>query len=164
MYIFAAAVVIATALASIAIWSPRRVTVKVVAVACAVLLMPTAYAAFVELMGAPKPERLEWFRGHGQDARVLGTRIREGEAIYLWLQFEGAAEPLSYRLPWSERIARQMSETMQRTRDTGENIRFRWAGRNREEDGSPLFYAEPPPPRPPKYGAEQQPETRPRAR
>lgn len=157
MYIFGAAVMIATALATIAIWSPRRVAIKVAAVVWAVLLMPTAYAAFVELMGAPKPERLEWFRGLGQDARVVGTQLREGEAIYLWLQFDGAAAPVSYRLPWNERTAREMAEAMDRTRDTGETVRFRWASRNRsEEDGRELFYAEAPPPRPPKYNAQQQ--------
>lgn len=153
MYLFAAAVLLATALAAVAIWAPRWVAVKIGALVCAALLMPVAYAAFVELMGRPKPERLEWFQGSGKEAQVLGAQIREGEAIYLWVQFDPASEPVSYRLPWNQQTAKELQQARSETRETGAGVRFRWANRDRSDPDKKVFYPEAQQPLPPKYGA-----------
>ena len=48
-FLFALAVILAAALASIAIWAPRRLLVRAGALACAVLFMPVAYAGLSDL-------------------------------------------------------------------------------------------------------------------
>ena len=88
MELFAFVVLIAGALASIAIWSPRRLWIKGSALVLAALLMAAGYASMIELLGKPKPATMEWARARLQEATVLGATVREGEAIYLWLRLD----------------------------------------------------------------------------
>ena len=78
--------------------------------------------------------------------------MRENEAMYLWLQFDGATEPRAYVLSWSLADARQLQNAQRRGRAQGTTVRVRGpfqAGRKTDE---PMFYAAPRPPLPPKRG------------
>ncbi len=60
-YIFAGTTGVAAALASIAIWAPRKTPVRVAAVAIAALFIPIVYVELVEMLAKPKPMSFEWF-------------------------------------------------------------------------------------------------------
>ena len=81
MYLYTSAVVIAAALASIAVWAPRGLWLKLSALGLSGLMMATAYTGLVHLLGRPKPVNLEWMLAAVPDATVLGATMRENEAI-----------------------------------------------------------------------------------
>ncbi len=107
--LFSAGVGVAAALASIAIWAPRRTAVRATAVVLTGILIPLIYVGLTEIMSRPKPIDHEWFKGHVDEATVLGVSIEEGRAIYLWLRLDRSLEPRYYVLPWR----RQLAETLQ---------------------------------------------------
>ncbi len=62
IYLFVVAVLLAAGLAGTVIWLPRPVLIKVVPISRAALMMQTAYASLVDLLGKPKPVSMEWVR------------------------------------------------------------------------------------------------------
>ncbi len=148
IYLFAGVVLVATALAAITVWARRRLWIKVTALVLSALLMPTAYASLLDLLGRPKPIGLEW--ADVADSRVLGFSFREGEAIYVWLQTEDLPEPRAYVLPWSLRKAEQLQGAARRANARGTAVRMRRPFEPDRETAEPMFYAEPQPPLPPK--------------
>ncbi len=115
-------------------------TQRVISVATYVLLIGIVYAGSVDLLGSPKPMRLEW-RMPGQ-ATVLAARVQEGEAIYLWLQTPTMKEPRAYALPWDMQMAQQLQNAMQEGESGGRAVRMEMAGGG-SGDGVPKFYAQP---------------------
>ena len=92
-YLFGVVAVLAGALASISIWAPRRLALKLLAVGGATLFLLTARAGFAQLLALPKPVGLEWWQANAQEATVLAASLREDQAIYLWLQLKDVPEP-----------------------------------------------------------------------
>ncbi|MCH8111865.1 MAG: hypothetical protein IH905_07915 [Proteobacteria bacterium] len=152
LVLFVGVVVFVTALAGITIWSPQRISVKVGALALSALLMASSYGGFLELMGRPKPASLEWI-AQVEEATVVGVRMREGEAIYLWLELETPSEPRSYVIPWSQEEARQLRAAMQEAESNGGEVRMREPFSNRPQTDQPMFYAQPQPTLPAKPNA-----------
>jgi hypothetical protein len=99
-YLFGVVAVLAGAVSSISIWAPRRLAMKLLAVAGVTLFLPAAYAGFAQLLALPKPVALEWWQARTEEATVLAASLREDEAIYLWLQLKDVSEPRAYELPW----------------------------------------------------------------
>jgi hypothetical protein len=157
-YLFAIAAVLAGALASITVWSPRRLSLKVSALATSVLLLPTAYAGFLQLLSMPKPVGLEWWHARAEEATVLGSSIHEEAGIYLWLQLEGVPEPRAYVLPWSRQLAQQLQEAQREAEEQQGELRMRLPFEPSWDDDEPQFYAMPQPALPPK-DYEQEPPT-----
>ncbi len=145
MYLYTSAVVIAAALASIAVWAPRTLWLKLSALVLSGLLMATAYTGLVNLLGRPKPANLEWALAAVPDATVLGATMRENEAIYLWLKFEGNPEPQSYVLPWNLEKAKELQKAMRQARGRGTKVRMRKPFEPSLDRAEPMFYAEPQP-------------------
>lgn len=145
MYLYTSAVVIAAALASIAVWAPRTLWLKLSALALSGLLMVTAYTGLVNLLGRPKPANLEWALATVPDATVLGATMRENEAIYLWLKFEDNPEPLSYALPWNLEQAKELQKAMRKAEGSGTKVRMRKPFARSLDRAEPMFYAEPQP-------------------
>lgn len=152
MYLYTSAVVIAAALASIAVWAPRAMWLKLSALGLSGLMMATAYTGLVNLLGRPKPVNLEWALATVPDAIVLGATMRENEAIYLWLKFEDNPEPLSYALPWNLETAKKLQKAMRQAEGNGTKVRMRKPFERSLNRAEPMFYAEPqlalPPKRP----------------
>ncbi len=145
MYLYTSAVVIAAALASIAVWAPRTLWLKLSALGLSGLMMATAYTGLVNLLGRPKPANLEWALATVPDATVLGATMRENEAIYLWLKFEGNPEPLSYALPWNLEMAKELQNAMRQAKGSGTKVRMRNPFDRSLDRVEPMFYAEPQP-------------------
>jgi hypothetical protein len=149
-YLFAAAAVLTGALASITVWSPRRLSLKVYALGTSVLLLPTAYAGFLQLLSMPKPVDLEWWHAQAEEATVLGSSVREGAGIYLWLQLDGVPEPRAYVLPWSLQAAQQLQDALSQAEADGTGVRLTMPFESSLDDREPMFYAMPQPAMPPK--------------
>ncbi len=148
---------LAAVLANIGFWAPRKLWIKMVALVTVAVFLPTAYAALVDLLGRPKPVDLEWAGRGLAEAAVLGARMREGEAIYLWLGLEGVAEPRSYALPWSDKLARQLHEARREAEAEGSDLRMRLPFGSSLEERGQRFYPAPRAAAPPKQPAADSP-------
>ena len=107
------------------------------------VLVAVVYAGSAELLGRPKPLRLEW--RDAEHAQVLGSSMRENEAIYLWLQFDDGSEPRAYRLPWSIQAAQQLQTAMQEGEANGTSVQMTMTGEAGLDKREPKFYADPQP-------------------
>jgi hypothetical protein len=142
--LFAAAAMVAAFLGSIAVWSPRRLPVKVCALVIAGLFMPLAYAGLTDLMSRPKPVSMEWWLAHAEEATVLAAVPEEGRHIFLWLALEGVDEPRAYVLPWSREAAQQLQDAQEQAAEEGGEVRMRMPFEP-SLDAQRMFYAEPQP-------------------
>ncbi len=152
IYLVALWAAIAGVLATLSIWSPRKLSVKIIALALAVLVLPAAYASFTELLSRPKPLHLEWHQRALSEATVLSAMLHEGDHIYLWLALPDLEQPRAYALPWDEELARQLHRAQQQAEGEGSRVRMRRPFQRRLDSDKPLFYA--PPQSPPPVKAE----------
>lgn len=148
--LFAAAVLVAGALATIAIWAPRRFIVRAAALAAAAAFMPLAYAAMTELLSRPKPVSFEWAQRAAKEGRLLGAKTVEDEAIYLFLDLPGLREPRAYVLPWRRELAEELQGAQKQAEEQGGGVVVDQPFDQRRyepslEDRPPMFYPEPPP-------------------
>ncbi len=149
-YLFLPTVFLAGLLATLAIWSRRRLWVKLGALAIAGLFLPLSYASFATLLSKPKPASLEWWLQHADSATVLGSSIQEDRGIYLWLQLADAIEPRAYVLPWNRDLAEQLQAAMREAQANGGQLTMRLPFEPSLDDREPKFYAMPQPALPPK--------------
>lgn len=156
--IFAVAAVLAMVLCMLTIWSPRRLPVKLGALVTSCLFLPVAYAALSDLLSKPKPVALEWLNSQTEEATVLGSTMREGKGIYLWLQMANIEEPRSYVMPWSQEMAQQLQDAMEEAQEQESGVRMRLPFEESLDNENPKFYALPQPAMPDKNEALQSPE------
>jgi hypothetical protein len=154
VYLFGGAVLIASVLTSISIWAPRKVVVRMTAFVVSALFVPLSYAGFAVLLSKPKPVSLEWIRASTQEANVLGSTVREGEAIYVWLQMPDVSEPRAYMLPWSLDLAKQLQEARRKAEEQGTGLGMRLPFEHSWDKQEPKFYPLPQPALPPKESPE----------
>ncbi len=81
---------------------------------------------------------------------MLGATAREGEGIFVWLQFDGAAEPRSYVIPWSRPAAEQLQKALSEAEESGAGVGLRLPFEPSWDEREPRFYALPQPALPPK--------------
>ncbi len=92
------------------VWSRRNTWVRGAAVAIYFTLMPmVAGAAFFSLSN-PAPW-IQTITVPGGDYLVLGAKMVQDEAIYVWLDF-GADHPRYFALPWSNETADKMQDML----------------------------------------------------
>lgn len=151
-YLFVAAVAVALCLGSIAVWAPRRLTVRAGALCVFGLFLPLGFAGWVDLLSRPKPVAFEWWLSRADEATVLAGSFREGAGIYIWLQLEQSEEPRAYRLPWSREQAQQLQEALRQAEENGTAVRMRLPFEPTLDPRKPRFYALPQPVLPPKDG------------
>lgn len=74
-----------------------------------VLSLGIGYLALGELLSRPKPvDIMTWERPDVEKARILGSYVVHGKAIYLLLIYEGVTVPRYYQYPWSKPMAEQL--------------------------------------------------------
>lgn len=150
LYFFAGILVVASLLTSISIWAPRRLAVRVTALALATLFIPLGYGSLADLLSRPKPVAMEWLHKSAAQAVVLGASFVEGKHIYVWLQMPDGGEPRAYALPWSQDTAEQLQDARRKAEDTGTVVLMRTPFEPSWDNREPRFYAEPQPAMPPK--------------
>lgn len=148
--LFAASAALAVILAGISIWSHRRLWAKICAVLATALFIPTIYMSYADLLSRPKPASLEWWNRDASEVTVVGAKLREGEAIYLWIEMPQADEPRAYKLPWQQELAKQLYGAQREADAMGTKVRMRSPFKEQTEDREPMFYAQPQPPLPSK--------------
>jgi hypothetical protein len=149
-YLFAFVAVLAGVVATISVWAPRRLWIKVCALAAATLFMPAAYVALMQLLSMPKPVTYEWWHGQADEATVLGSSMQEEQGIYLWLQLPDVAEPRAYVLPWSRELAEQLQAALREAEENRSGVQMRLPFEPSLDDREQRFYALPQPALPPK--------------
>src|SRR5215468_10974540 len=82
------------------------------------VLILVVYGGSIELLSRPKPMRLELWQ-QADKAKVVAATMREGEAIYVWLEFSSSLEPRAYALPWNAQMAQQLQNAMQEGQANG---------------------------------------------
>lgn len=157
-YLFGAAALLAGALASISIWAPRRLTIKLLAIGGTALFLPMTYASFAQLLALPKPVGLEWWQANAQEATVLAASLREDEAIYLWLQLKDVPEPRAYSLPWQRDLAEQLQAAQREAEESQTQVQMRLPFEDSLDELEPKFYAKPQPRLPDKDLDQQAPQ------
>lgn len=110
IYVFVATTAVAAALATLAIWAPRRPLVRFAALFAVMLFIPIGYLQLLEMLSRPKPVAYEWFRKDVEQAQLLGASFDEGRAIYLWLRIDKDVEPRYYVLPWKQEVAEKLED------------------------------------------------------
>lgn len=117
------------------------------------VILGALFFGYSDMLGRPKSTRLEVFRTSMQDAKVIGSYLKENDGVYLWLQLAGSDEPRYYKLPWDEKVAKALQSALaenerQHGSGVGMGLPFErgWGG---EE---PKFYALPRPKLPDKPG------------
>lgn len=145
---FSALGALGAVLAFIAVWSPRKIWVKVTALVATTLFLPVAYGGLADLLSRPKPIGFEWSHLDVSEATVLGSRLEEGEAIYLWLGIDGIPEPRSYVLPWNQEMAEQLHKAQQKAEVEGTGVQMQMPFEPSMDNRERRFYAQPQEPRP----------------
>ena len=151
---------IAAVLASIGIWAPRRTWVRIAAVGVMALFVPAAYASLSDLLSRPKPVSIEWIHRNAKEATVLGSRVQEGQAIYVWLQLPGASQPRAYVLPYDVETAKQLHKAQSDAKRNGTQARMKrpFESRKTESALKDQFFAPPQPALPDKPSDIQAPQ------
>jgi hypothetical protein len=156
--LFVVAAALAATLGLIGIAAPRRLAIKVTALATTMLFLPLAYASLVELLSKPKPVDLEWWLSHAAEAEVVASRLVENEGIYLWLQLPDVVEPRAYVLAWDRESAEQLQQALREAEQNGSGVQMRLPFEPSLDDLEPKFYAQPQPALPPKDLVQPEPE------
>jgi hypothetical protein len=117
------------------------------------LILGGLFFGYSDMLGRPKSTRLEMFRGGLKDAHVLGSYLKEGEGMYLWLKLPGTPEPRSYKLPWDEKLAKSLQEAIeQNTQQHGGGVAMGMPFERSWDKDKPKFYPMPQPKLPDKPG------------
>lgn len=98
-------------------------------------------------LGLPRPEYF-----HVPSGTVLGYRLDEPKAIYLWLVPNGSVEPLALELPWREEVANNLVDAARRRGNPGDSLQMSSAHGAMGLPSKPVFYVRHPqslPPKPP---------------
>ena len=149
---FLSLAVLLGAFAYVAVPTGSRARRAIIAGGFAVIL-GALFFGYSDMLGRPKSTRLEVFRTGMQDAKVIGSYLKENDGVYLWLQLPGLDEPRYYKLPWDEKVAKALQDAIaenerQHGSGVGMGLPFQ-RGWDREE---PKFYAQPQPKLPDKPG------------
>ena len=125
---------------SISIWAPRKLWIRGASVIATAGLVVVAYLGFSDLLNRPKRTI-----SSVDEAQVLASSAKEGEAIFIWLEIEGVSAPWAYQLPWRRELAVQLQEAAENNRDNGTGVRVRspFDGEFIENEENPTFYSPP---------------------
>ena len=142
----------AVILGAIAIWAPRKVWIKTLAVFVTLVFAATTFYSVSDFLSRPKPSSLEIARQNIPRAKVLGFHLREREGIYLWLLTPDSDIPGYYKFPWDRKLAEELvradREAKQAQRGLFMRKPFQWFEKSLEPEGK--FYPEPQEALPPK--------------
>jgi hypothetical protein len=117
------------------------------------LILGALFFGYSDMLGRPKSTRLEVFRSNMQNAKVIGSYLKENDGVYLWLQLPGLAEPRYYKLPWDEKVAKALQSAIgENERQHGGGVGMGLPFERSWDRGEPKFYALPQPKLPDKPG------------
>ena len=117
------------------------------------VILGVLFFGYSDMLGRPKSTRLEVFRSGMQDAKVIGSVLKENEGVYLWLQLPGVSEPRYYKLPWDEKLAKALQGAIaENEREHGSGVGMGLPFERGWDPEEQKFYALPQPKLPDKPG------------
>jgi len=117
------------------------------------VLLAGLFFGYSDMLGRPKSARLDILRTADGEARVLGSYMREGEGIYLWLLVPETKEPRYYMLPWDTETASALQKAIEdNAAKHGSGIVMRMPFERSWDKREPMFYPMPQPKMPDKNG------------
>jgi hypothetical protein len=117
------------------------------------VILGAVFFGYSDMLGRPKSTRLEVFRTSMQEAKIIGSYLRENDGVYLWLQLPGLAEPRYYKLPWDEKVAKALQGAIaENERQHGSGVGMGLPFERSWDAEEPKFYALPQPKLPDKPG------------
>lgn len=109
-----------------AAYARRQTWARPLALTVFVVMSPLLMLGALESMGWNKPTWAAW--DMGGDFLVLGSKIIEGEAIYLYVDLQDGGEPRALQLPWDENTAKELRELLMDPENNGMAImRYEWS-------------------------------------
>ena len=120
MIISAAAVALRCCSARSSFWSCRAAACGGVRRPATVFLalIAVVYGGSIRVAEPAEAPAARTMAGSGQGQGPRPPSMREGEAIYVWLQFLAPTEPRAYTLPWDMKMAQQLQNAMRKARPT----------------------------------------------
>ena len=142
--LYLAFVLLGCLLAIIAIWSRKKLQIRVAAVGVLIVLVLLNYTALIKLLGLPQPVNYADDNSFQGDSVVLAASIDEGVAIYLWLRHRNHFEPRYYRMEWDEDAAIALKKAMDQSLRENKSVMMKPNYESSlEQKKEPLFYALP---------------------
>ena len=99
----------------VAVKSSRSATARATIIAFTALAYAALFVGPVQLLSYAKPVSMEWLNRDVPEAEVLHAELREGDGIYLLLDWYGV--PRYYKIPWDPILAQQLLEAMEQARE-----------------------------------------------
>ena len=106
-----AVVALFAAAAHLAIWSRAGTWARPAAVTLFLVGLPLIAAAGVHSLGHHRPINLAWELGKGEYL-ILGVKMEQDRAIYLYLEAPDRLEPWPLVLPWDNETANEIQKAM----------------------------------------------------
>jgi hypothetical protein len=117
------------------------------------VILGALFFGYSDMLGRPKSTLLEVFRTSTQDAKIIGSYLKENDGVYLWLQLPGLDEPRYYKLPWDEKVAKALQDAIgENERQHGSGVGVGLPFERSWDLEDPKFYALPQPKLPDKPG------------
>lgn len=117
------------------------------------VVLAALFFGYSDMLGRPKSARLDILRGSATEARVLGSYMREGEGIYLWLLVPESKEPRYYMIPWDTETASALQKAIEdNAAKHGAGVVMRMPFERSWDKREPMFYPMPQPKMPDKNG------------
>jgi hypothetical protein len=117
------------------------------------VILGAVFFGYSDMLGRPKSTRLEVFRTTMQEAKIIGSYLRENDGVYLWLQLPGLAEPRYYKLPWDAKVANALQGAIaENERQHGSGVGMGLPFERSWDAEEPKFYPLPQPKLPDKPG------------
>ena len=95
----------------LAIWSRKDTWARPAAIVLLLAALPTIAAAGVHTLGHHRPINLAWELGRGEYL-ILGVKMEQDKAIYLYLEAPDRLEPWPLVLPWDNETANEIQKAM----------------------------------------------------
>ena len=102
-------------LGAVALKSARSGIARWTIVTFAALAYVALFVGPIQLLSYAKPTSLDWVNRDLPEAEVLHAEFREGDGIYLLLDWYGT--PRYYKLPWNGILAQQLIIAMEQARE-----------------------------------------------
>ncbi len=101
-------------LGAVAVKSARSGGARLFIIIAACLSYVALFVGPLQLLSYAKPTSLEWVNRNVEEAEVLHAELREGDGIYLLLEWYGT--PRYYKIPWDAELAQELIEAMEEAR------------------------------------------------
>lgn len=85
------------------------------------VIIPSTYIMTIELLGKPKPITMEFFKAQ-EKLVVLAAKIKENEAIYIWVSIEDINKPIYFSLPYSLKTAKELQDAIRKSERNNGNV------------------------------------------